>query len=77
MTTFLTTLAPFDFRGDVDQMALLKTLPAPAWRLALGQVLTPVLIFTLLPLDRAGGGAMALRTNGPVAVGRRRLRPAV
>ena len=48
MTTFLTTLAPFDFRGDVDQMALLKTLPAPAWRLALGQVLTPVLIFTLI-----------------------------
>ncbi len=48
MTTFLTTLAPFDFRGDVDQMALLKTLPSPAWRLALGQVLTPVLIFTLI-----------------------------
>ncbi len=44
----LTMLAPFDFRGDVDQMALLKTLPAPAWRLALGQVLTPVLIFTLI-----------------------------
>ena len=46
--TFLTTLAPFDFRGDVDQMALLKTLPTPAWRLALGEVLAPVLIFTLI-----------------------------
>ncbi len=48
MMTFLTTLAPFDFRGDVDQMALLKTLPTPAWRLALGEVLAPVLIFTLI-----------------------------
>jgi Putative ABC exporter len=48
MMTFLTTLAPFDFRGDVDQMALLKTLPTPAWRLAMGQLLAPVLIFTLI-----------------------------
>ena len=48
MMTFLTTLAPFDFRGDVDQMALLKTLPTPPWRLALGEVLAPVLIFTLM-----------------------------
>ena len=29
-------------------MALLKTLPAPAWRLALGQVLTPVLVFSVI-----------------------------
>ncbi len=48
MMTFLTTLAPFDFRGDVDQMALLKTLPTRAWRLALGELLAPVLIFTLI-----------------------------
>jgi Putative ABC exporter len=48
LMALLTVLAPFDFRGDVDQIALLKTLPAPAWRLALGQVLTPVLIFTLI-----------------------------
>ena len=48
MMTFLSTLAPFDFRGDVDQMALLKTLPAPSWRLALGEVLAPALIFTLI-----------------------------
>ncbi len=48
LMALLTVLAPFDFRGDVDQIALLKTLPAPAWRLALGQILTPVLIFTLI-----------------------------
>src|SRR5207237_5961019 len=34
MTVFLTALVPFDFRGDVDRLALLKTLPLPAWRLA-------------------------------------------
>ncbi len=48
LTIFLTALAPFDFRGDVDRIAVLKTLPVPAWRLAVGQLLTPVLLFTLM-----------------------------
>jgi ABC-2 type transport system permease protein len=43
---FLTALIPFDFRGDVDRIALLKTLPIPPWRVALGQVLAPVVIVT-------------------------------
>ncbi len=46
LTVFLTTLVPFDFRGDLDRMAFLKTLPIPAWRLAIGQLLTPVLLIT-------------------------------
>ena len=37
LMAMLTVLAPFDFRGDVDQIALLKTLPAPAWRIARGR----------------------------------------
>ncbi len=48
MTPFLTTLLPFDFRADLDRMALLKTLPLPAWRLSVGQLLAPVLLMTLL-----------------------------
>jgi ABC-2 type transport system permease protein len=48
LTVFLTALVPFDFRGDLDRMAFLKTLPLPAWRLAVGQLLTPVLFFTLM-----------------------------
>jgi hypothetical protein len=44
MWFFFTTLMPFDFRADVDRMALLKTLPLPAWRLALGQVIAPVMV---------------------------------
>jgi hypothetical protein len=63
MMTFLTTLAPYDFRGDVDQMAVLKTLPIAPWRLALGEVLTPVLIFTLI--QWAALGAMRLLSGRP------------
>jgi hypothetical protein len=48
LTTFLTMLVPFDFRGDLDRLAFLKTLPVPAVRLALGQVLTPVLVMTVI-----------------------------
>jgi hypothetical protein len=48
LTLFLTTLLPFDFRGDIDRLAFLKTLPLSPWRLTLGQLLAPVLIMTLL-----------------------------
>jgi hypothetical protein len=41
-------MIPFDFRSDMDRIEVLKTLPAPAWRVALGQLLTPALILTLL-----------------------------
>jgi hypothetical protein len=46
LTVFLTALVPFDFRGDLDRMAFLKTLPIAPWRLAIGQLLTPVLFIT-------------------------------
>lgn len=45
---FMSPLLPFDFRGDVDRLALLKSLPIPPWRLALGQVLAPALLVNLL-----------------------------
>ena len=48
MTMVVPTLLPFDFRGDVDRMDLLKVLPVPAWRLVVGQLLTPVVVVTLL-----------------------------
>ena len=47
MTLFLTPMIPFDFRGDVDRMEELKTLPIPPWALVLGQVATPALILSL------------------------------
>jgi hypothetical protein len=48
LTILFTPLMPFDFRGDVDRIALLKTLPLPAWKLAVGQLLTPVLVMSTL-----------------------------
>jgi hypothetical protein len=50
LTVFMTSLLPFDFRGDIDLMAQLKTLPLPPWRLAVGQLLTPVLLMTGLQI---------------------------
>ncbi len=46
MSIFLSLLIPYDFRGDVDVMEELKTLPISPNRLALGQLLTPTLIAT-------------------------------
>jgi hypothetical protein len=46
LTVFLTHLVPFDFRGDVDRIAALKSLPIVSWRLTLGQLLAPVILVT-------------------------------
>ncbi len=48
MPLVFTALLPFDFRGDLDRIAVLKTLPIPAWRLALGQLLTPAVLVSLV-----------------------------
>jgi hypothetical protein len=42
----LTPLLTFDFRGDIDRMDVLKALPLPAWRVALGQLLAPTLLLS-------------------------------
>jgi putative ABC exporter len=46
-TLFVPALLPFDFRGDIDRMDMLKVLPVPAWRLVVGQLLTPILLISL------------------------------
>jgi hypothetical protein len=46
MSIVLSFLLPFDFRGDIDMMEELKTLPIAPTRLAMGQVLTPTLLAT-------------------------------
>jgi hypothetical protein len=48
LALFIPPLLPFDFRADLDRMDLLKTLPLPAWRLVLGQLLVPVLLASAL-----------------------------
>jgi hypothetical protein len=48
LTVFLPgVMLHYDFRGDVDQMVVLKTLPLPAWRLAVAQILTPMMLMTV------------------------------
>src|SRR5262249_6803981 len=44
---FMPSLLTFDFRADVDRMEVLKTLPLPAWRIVVGQMLIPVVMVTL------------------------------
>ena len=46
----LTPLLTFDFRGDIDRMDVLKALPLPPWRVALGQLLAPTLILSVVQL---------------------------
>jgi hypothetical protein len=48
LSILFTTLVPFDFRGDIDRIGTLKTLPIPAWRIALGQLIAPTLLMTLI-----------------------------
>lgn len=54
MSIFLTTVIPFDFRGDIDRIAVLKTLPVVPWRIVVGQILTPTLILLVLQLMALG-----------------------
>jgi hypothetical protein len=46
----LTPLLTFDFRGDIDRMDLLKALPLPPWRVALGQLVAPTLVLSAVQL---------------------------
>lgn len=40
-TLMLTQMLPFDFRGDLDHLPYLKSLPIPSLKITLGQLLTP------------------------------------
>jgi hypothetical protein len=48
MALILTFMAPFDFRGDIDRIAELKTLPISSRALAIGQLAAPVAVLTVL-----------------------------
>jgi hypothetical protein len=47
LSILLPVIVPFDFRGDIDRMATLKTFPLAPWRLALGQMLVPALLLSV------------------------------
>lgn len=50
LSLLLTALVPFDFRGDLDRMEVLKALPLSAWRVAVGQLVTPVVLISLVQM---------------------------
>ena len=50
MALFVPPLLPFDFRGDVDRMDLLKAHARCRPGVVLGQVLAPVLVVTLIQI---------------------------
>ncbi len=47
LSVILSFLMPYDFRGDIDLIEELKSLPIKSTRLALGQLLTPTILATV------------------------------
>ena len=50
MIVLLLPLLPFDFRGDIDRMDVLKALPISAVRLVIGQLCVPVFLAGMLQM---------------------------
>lgn len=50
MSLFVHQFLAFDFRSDIDRIEVLKTLPLPAWRIAVGQLLAPVFFISLIQI---------------------------
>lgn len=60
-----------DFRSDLQQMDMLKTLPLPPWQVVLGQLLAPIVILTavqwlLLAVALAGSIGAISPKNFPI-----------
>ncbi len=68
LSIFLPVLVPYDFRGDIDRMGTLKTLPVSPWMLALGQMITPALLLSIAGWCVLGGIAYASPDYVPFCV---------
>ena len=49
-TLFISSMIAFDFRGDIDRMEVLKSMPISPYRLASGQLVVPVILATIFQL---------------------------
>jgi hypothetical protein len=65
-TVMFTRMLPFDFRGDLDQMDWLKSLPLRPAAIAAGQIAVPTLAMTLFHWLIFGAAAVFLA--GPLSV---------
>jgi len=68
MSLFVHQFLAFDFRSDIDRMEVLKTLPLPAWRIAVGQLLTPVMLISLVQITIVAVLFALLGTIGPLLI---------
>ncbi len=50
LTILISTMLKFDFRGDLDQMQVLKALPIHSASLAIGQILIPTIMLATMHL---------------------------
>jgi Putative ABC exporter len=55
LTFFFTNMLRFDFRGDVEHIDLLKSMPLRPSAIAIGELLTPVLVLSAIQLAVLSG----------------------
>lgn len=60
LTILISTMLKFDFRGDLDQMQVLKALPIHPASLAIGQILIPTTMLATMHLFVLYGAARAM-----------------
>lgn len=56
---FLPQMLRMDFRGDVDRIETLRTLPIPDWSIVVGQLCTPVMMASIIQWTVLGIVALA------------------
>jgi hypothetical protein len=62
LTFFFSNMLRYDFRGDLEQMEVLKTLPMRPMAIAVGELVTPVLIITAIQFLMLGSVAVVSHT---------------
>jgi hypothetical protein len=67
MTSLMNMFLAFDFRGDLDRLDVLKTWPIPAWRIAVGQLIAPVVMTSAIQMALAITVYLSFGTIGPLA----------
>jgi hypothetical protein len=66
ITMFVTQAVPFDFRGDVDRIDILKSLPIRGFWLAIGQLVAPVVLVSLIQWGVLGLVQVVTRRVEPI-----------
>lgn len=68
LTLIMTRMLPFDFRGDLDHLDWLKSLPLRPMALAAGQLVVPVFLMTVIQLLSFSALALVAGRCDPVLI---------